>query len=157
MSRGVHVEKISETANEYGEKDQVFSYSIEPAKAQNQNVEVSLSYVDGTDCSDVMDYSLNGEEKQLTLSCKADFSKQVKAVLTSLSNKDAKATIILDYLMKPKNIKLKRHSEEYLYKLFRTFFLSTEYVTTRYCSTFWSTRVRSIFFVHSFDFIHYTL
>jgi len=55
------------------------------------------------------------------------------------------------------NIKLKRHSEEYLYKLFRTFFLSTEYVTTRYCSTFWSTRVRSIFFVHSFDFIHYAL
>ena len=106
ISRGVHVEKISETANEYGEKNQVFQYSIEPSKATNHSVEVSLSYVDGTDCSDVMDYSLNSEEKQLTLSCKADFSKQVKAVLTSLSNKDAKATIILDYLMKPKNIKL---------------------------------------------------
>lgn len=106
ISRGIQVEKISETANEYGEKDQVFQYSIEPSKATNHSVEVSLTYSDGSDCSEVMDYSLDLKAKQVTLSCKSDFSKQIKVVLTSLSNKNAKATILMDYLKKVKSLGL---------------------------------------------------
>ena len=104
ISRGIEARMLSSTTNSYGEKDQVFSYSITPSNASNQEVEISMTYSDETDCSEVMEYSLDTTNKQVTLSCKAPFSKQINVVLKAKANENATTTIVLDYVKKLKSI-----------------------------------------------------
>ena len=114
ISRGIEARMLSSTTNSYGEKDQVFSYSITPSNASNQEVEISMTYSDETDCSEVMEYSLDTTNKQVTLSCKAPFSKQINVVLKSKANENATATIVLDYVKKLKNVTFKTNDFIYI-------------------------------------------
>lgn len=110
ISRGIEARMLSSTTNSYGEKDQVFAYSFTPANATNQEIEVSLKYADNTDCTSVMNYTLDSENKKITLSCKAAFAKKINVVLKSKANTNATATIILDYVKKTKSLVLKESS-----------------------------------------------
>lgn len=109
LSRGITIKKLSETTNTLGEKDQVFEYSILPESATNQEIEVAANYIDGSDCSNVLDYSLNLSSKQVILSCKGPFSKKINVDLRSKNNEKAKATIVLDYVKKIKTITAKEN------------------------------------------------
>ena len=113
ISRGIEARMLSSTTNSYGEKDQVFSYSITPSNASNQEIEISMAYSDETDCSEVMEYSLDAANKQVTLSCKAPFSKQINVVLKSKANENATATIVLDYVKKLKKVTFK--TDDFIY------------------------------------------
>ena len=113
ISRGIEARMLSSTTNSYGEKDQVFTYSLTPSNASNQEVEISMAYSDETDCSEVMEYSLDAANKQVTLSCKAPFSKQINVVLKSKANENATATIVLDYVKKLKKVTFK--TDDFIY------------------------------------------
>ncbi len=110
LSRGIKARMLSSSTNSNGEKDQVFTYSFTPANATNQEIEVSLKYADNTDCTSVMGYTLDAENKKITLSCKAAFAKKINVVLKSKANTNATATIILDYVKKIKSLALKESS-----------------------------------------------
>lgn len=114
LSRGIKARMLSSNTNSYGEKDQVFSYSFSPSNATNQQIEISMTYSDETDCSEVMEYSLDATNKQVTLSCKAAFSKQINVVLKSKANENATATIVLDYVKKLKNVTFKTNDFIYI-------------------------------------------
>ena len=109
LSRGITVKKTGELDNIYFEKDQIFEYSIFPESATNQEIEVAASYIDGTDCSNVLDYSLVPNSKNILLSCKAPFSKKINVDLRAKDNEKAKATIVLDYVKKIKTITAKEN------------------------------------------------
>ena len=113
ISRGIEARMLSSTTNSYGEKDQVFTYSLTPSNASNQEIEISMAYSDDSDCSEVMEYSLDATNKQITLSCKAPFSKQINVVLKSKANENATATIVLDYVKKLKKVTFK--TDDFIY------------------------------------------
>lgn len=99
-SNGVEIKLLKTESNSLGEKTQTFSYTINPANATNQDVIVSLAYIDGTNCDEVMEYKLDQDNKQITLNCKKAFSKQIKCVITSVVNSKATSTVMLDYVKK---------------------------------------------------------
>lgn len=104
VNQGIKIRMLSTSTNDNGEEDKVFTYSISPENATNQSVTLTLSYIDGSDCSSVMEASLNEDDKEITLSCKGAFSKQIKLVITSKDNSSATATITMDYVKKLKAI-----------------------------------------------------
>lgn len=100
-SNGISVRMLSVKDNSYGEKDQTFTYSIMPENATEQGIFVEINYVDGEgDCSSVMDYVVNEEKKEVTLSCKGPFSTQIEVKLISKDNEDVTASIVLNYVKK---------------------------------------------------------
>ncbi len=103
---GVTLKLLSKTENSYGEQDQVFSYSVSPANATNQAVTIDAKYEDGTDCSEVMEASVDETAKTITLSCKGAFRKKINVNVISVDNSSAKSLIIVDYVKKLKSIEV---------------------------------------------------
>ena len=105
-SNGIDLKLLNTTTNSSGEKDQTFSYTITPSNASNQDVIINLTYIDDTDCSSVMSYILDTENKTITLSCKSDFNKKIKCKITSKANSAAFSELTIDYVKKIKSIYL---------------------------------------------------
>lgn len=105
-SSGIDMKLLKTEDNSNGEKSQTFSYTISPANATNQDVIVSLTYIDGTNCDEVMGYSIDQDNKQITLNCKKAFAKQIKCVITSAANSKATSTVMLDYVKKLTSVSL---------------------------------------------------
>ncbi|MBS6441595.1 MAG: hypothetical protein KH380_04320 [Coprobacillus sp.] len=110
IQKGLKVRRLTANDNTYGEKDEVFSYSFTPYNATNQSVEGLLKYIDGTDCSAVMCFSIDESNHLITLSCKKPFSQQIHFILTSKANSKAQATIVLDYVKKIKSLSVKKNN-----------------------------------------------
>ena len=110
IQKGLKVRRLTANDNTYGEKDEVFSYSFTPYNATNQSVEGLLKYIDGTDCSSVMGFSIDESNHLITLSCKKPFSQQIHFIITSKANSKAQATIVLDYVKKIKSLSVKKNN-----------------------------------------------
>ncbi len=110
-TNGIQLKLLNSSLNSYGEKDQTFTYTISPYNASNQDVDVTLTYIDGTDCSNVMSYTLDSQTRTITLSCKADFDKKITCKLVSKANSNAFSEVTIDYVKKVKRIYL--DTEEY--------------------------------------------
>lgn len=113
-TNGVQLKLLQTTTNSFGEKDQTFTYTINPYNASNQQIEVTLTYIDGTDCSSVMSYTLDATNRTITLSCKADFDKQIKCKLVSKANSAAYSEVTVDYVKKIKKIYLDADDYNYI-------------------------------------------
>ena len=110
IQNGLEVRRLTVNDNTYGEKDEVFSYSFTPYNATNQSVKGSLNYIDGTDCSAVMDFSIDESNHLITLSCKKPIGQQIHFILTSKANSKAQATIVLDYVKKIKSLSVRKNN-----------------------------------------------
>lgn len=101
---GISIKSLKTINNDDGTVSKVFTYSVHPDNATNQNVTVSAKYIDDTNCDDVVTTSVDCSKKEITITCLKDFSKQIIVNVVSSMDSTKKATVTVDYIKKVKSI-----------------------------------------------------
>ena len=96
--QGINVQHLKNSKTTEGYEVRTFSYAVKEKYSTDSSITASLTYVDGTDCSDIMTMEIDETKKEISLTCKGAFSKQILLSLVSKSNPEAKALIKVDYV-----------------------------------------------------------
>lgn len=96
--QGINVQHLKNSTTTEGYEVRTFSYEVKEKYTKDSTVTSSLTYVDGADCSDIMTMEIDETKKEISLTCKGAFSKQILLSLVSKSNPEAKALIKVDYV-----------------------------------------------------------
>ena len=95
-AEGMKLKLLSTETRANGDTVQTFSYTITPANATNQNINVAVNYATGGAATEVT-ASVNTGAKTITITCKQAFDKVINVVLTAADGGGATATIKCDY------------------------------------------------------------
>lgn len=95
-SNGIRIKQSTSGKNSSGYDYITFSYSISPTNA-TKSISAFLKYIDGTNCSDVINSSVDFNAKTITLTCKQAFNKQIKLVVSIVDQPDIYAEALIDY------------------------------------------------------------
>lgn len=98
-AEGMKLKLLSAETLANGDTVQTFSYTITPANATNQNINVAVNYATGGAATEVT-AEVNTGSKTITITCKQAFDKVINVVLTAADGGGATATIKCDYLKK---------------------------------------------------------
>lgn len=104
-AEGMKLKLLSTETRANGDTVQTFSYTITPANATNQNINVAVNYATGGAATEVT-ASVNTGAKTITITCKQAFDKVINVVLTAADGGGATATIKCDYQKKITNFEL---------------------------------------------------
>ena len=110
---GIKIKYVSSYKNSEGNDVKTFTYTINPDNATFKEVGISLSYSDGTACSDVMEASIDQQTKTITLTCLQAFDKQIILKVYSTKWTDVYSTLIIDYEEKVSSISPNSTTIEY--------------------------------------------
>ncbi len=104
--QGINVQYLKNSTTTENYEVRTFSYAVKEEYAKDSSITASLNYVDGTDCSNVMTMEIDEIKKEISLTCKEAFSKQIILNLVSKTNTKAKALIKVDYVKRLLDMKL---------------------------------------------------
>lgn len=111
----IELKLLNTTESEDGTITKSFEYEILPSTAQLQQVDLSLSFQDGTDCSDVVVGRVINSTKTIDIMCKGAFDKVVILKLTATNYKDVYTTAEINYVKKLNYvISIQRENEKFL-------------------------------------------
>ncbi len=96
-NQGITLKMLNSVTNPDGTITRTFSYTIEPANATNPNCELTLSYADGSDCSQVVNASIDVNNKVVSVTNSVPFDKQIVLTIYSVADPTIKSTVTIDY------------------------------------------------------------
>lgn len=94
---GIKIKYVSSHKNSEGNEVKTFTYTINPDNATFKEVDISLAYKDGSNCSEVMSASIDQQTKTITLTCLQAFDKQIVLKVFSTKWTDVYSTMTIDY------------------------------------------------------------
>ncbi len=100
---GIVLKALTSGVNDQGYATRTFGYTVSPANATDQRVTVSMSWVDSSvsdQISAFFSYSVNSDDKTITIACKQNFGHQALLTITSQSDSSKYGTVTVDCLKK---------------------------------------------------------
>lgn len=104
VSNGVNLKVLSTEELEDGRIQRVVKYSVYPSESNDHRVNVEVKFNDESNCDEYLTYSKVEDLMQITFTCHKAFSKKIIAIISSVSNPEAKAEITFDYVKRIKGI-----------------------------------------------------
>ena len=100
VNKGISIKKANCITNPDGSITQTFTFTVQPINSTSDLVKVSVNYVDGESCSDIVEAKVDNDNNTISVTCFTAFSKQIILTVTSLANESIKSEVSIDYLQR---------------------------------------------------------
>ena len=100
IEKGISIKRVNSTTNFDGSITQTFSFSVQPSNSTSDLVKVSVEYIDGSSCLDVVNATVDNDNNTISVTCYNAFSKQIILTVTSLTDESINSKVNIDYLQR---------------------------------------------------------
>lgn len=112
-ANGITIKRVANGIDNDGISTQIFKFTINPSNATIQTINASVKYIDGTDCSLVMQVSVDNDNKTIILKNLLEFDKKIILTLESTYDSQINCNATIDYEKKLLGIELNKSISYY--------------------------------------------